>query len=438
MSNIVGNAAIQKIYFHGIMANHAMYMNLAQPGFFDEKLIGYAFKTVKDFYTKYHQLPSLEQTIEITKLEDPDGITVDQLRTLWDINIKEYDKDWLKETLECFIEYKSLYANLAKTVMYVKSTPVSPQNIKEISSKVKSMMSQEGISYDTDDGLNFSNAEDHLQIDKLLNSTGYSFLDLAGGNEKKTFKVFVGPPKSGKSIWLNNMACNSVREGRNTAVVTLELLDKKYMKRLGSNLLRIPINDYDKYAKDARNMKKRIDDLAFANMTGKLPGHMQVKEFPTSSATVFDVENYLLRMQDKLKLEFEDVYLDYINIMNNWRNPNTENTYMKIKQLAEDIRAMMQRNNWAGYSATQSKASYFDKNDMDLNAASESSGLAATVDAMYGIIIDPEMRALNQYKLKILANRDGGYMYCSKMFNIDKRFLLVTEDMSSPIIEAEG
>ena len=435
---MIGNAAVQKIYFHAILADHVTYMALTEPSFFDEKLIGYAFNTVKDFYVKYHQLPSLEQTIEISKLENPDGITSDQLRTLWDLNIKEYDKDWIKENLECFISYKAMYNNLAKTVQYVKSTQVSPENIKEVTAKVKTMMSHEGITYDTDDGLNFSVAEDHLQIDKLLNSTGYSFLDLAGGNEKKTLKVFVGPPKSGKSIWLNNMACNSVREGRNVAIITLELLDKKYMKRIGSNLLRIPINDYDKYAKDTRSIKKRIDDLAFANMTGKLPGHLQVKEFQTSNANVFDIENYLLRMQDKLRLQFEDVFIDYLNIMSNWRNPNSENTYMKIKQIAEDTRAMMQRNNWAGYSATQSKAAYFDKNDMDLNAASESSGLAATVDAMYGIIIDPEMRALNQYKLKVLANRDGGYMYSSKMFNIDKRFLLVTEDMSSPIIDAES
>jgi hypothetical protein len=34
--------------------------------------------------------------------------------------------------------------------------------------------------------------------------------------------------------------------------------------------------------------------------------------------------------------------------MKNWRNPNTENSYSKIKQLAEDLRAMATRNNWVG------------------------------------------------------------------------------------------
>ena len=39
--------------------------------------------------------------------------------------------------------------------------------------------------------------------------------------------------------------------------------------------------------------------------------------------------------------------------MKNWRNPNTENTYMKIKQIAEDLRAMAQRLEIVIVSATQ-------------------------------------------------------------------------------------
>ena len=47
--------------------------------------------------------------------------------------------------------------------------------------------------------------------------------------------------------------------------------------------------------------------------------------------------------------------IDYINIMKNWRNPNSENTYMKIKQIAEDLRAAAQRNDWSIVTATQTK-----------------------------------------------------------------------------------
>ena len=44
---------------------------------------------------------------------------------------------------------------------------------------------------------------------------------------------------------------------------------------------------------------------------------------------------------------------DYINILANHRNPNTENTYMKIKQIAEDLRGMAVRRDYLVVSATQ-------------------------------------------------------------------------------------
>ena len=39
-------------------------------------------------------------------------------------------------------------------------------------------------------------------------------------------------------------------------------------------------------------------------------------------------------------VKLKTIIIDYINILSNYRNPNTENTYMKIKQIAEDLRAM--------------------------------------------------------------------------------------------------
>lgn len=219
MSNIVGNSHIQKVYFHAILADPATYMNATYPSFFDDKSVGHAFNTVKEFYEKYHQIPSLDQTVEISKLENSDGITPDGIRSLWDLNITEFDKEWLKESVECFIDYKSLYRNLGNAVQYVKGSTIGSHNIKEITAKVKSMLGQEGVTYDQDEGLDFYDPSSHVQTDKLLNSTGYPFFDIAGGNEKKTLKVFVGPPKSGKCFSINTLI--SVRNKRTGELINM-------------------------------------------------------------------------------------------------------------------------------------------------------------------------------------------------------------------------
>lgn len=120
--------------------------------------------------------------------------------------------------------------------------------------------------------------------------------------------------------------------------------------------------------------------------------------------------------------------------MKNWRNPNSENTYMKIKQIAEDLRAAAQRNSWAIVTATQTKQSEFDATDLSMNSASESSGLVATVDGMFGIIQDPLMYTSNEYKLKLLANRDEGYKNSYKKFLVDYNFMRISEDPNSQIM----
>jgi hypothetical protein len=255
-------------------------------------------------------------------------------------------------------------------------------------------------------------------------------LQLLGDNKLFYMSGFL----SHNTLWMGNLACQAVMAGNNVAVITLEMSEDKYVRRMGSNLLNIKMQEYKSKANDREYLKSRIADLSFKNLSA-LPGKLWVKEFPTSTASVPDVESWLVRMEQKHNIKFKIVVIDYINIMKNWRNPNTENTYMKIKQIAEDVRSMAQRNEWAVISATQTKQSAFDEEDMAMNAVSESSGLVATVDLMFGIIQTPKMYSESQYKLKVLANRDEGYKNAMKIFNVDYPYMRIQEDPTTPILE---
>ena len=236
----------------------------------------------------------------------------------------------------------------------------------------------------------------------------------------------MGMPKVGKSLWLGNLASQAVRAGHNVAVISLEMNDRKYVKRLGANLLGIPVNEYSDVVEDQVKLKKKIQSLTYDNL--RVPGRLFVKEFPTSQASVLDVERYLKKVEEHNGIKFKVVVIDYINIMKNWRNPNSENTYMKIKQLAEDMRGMAMSNEWAVITATQTKQSDFDSTDLSINSAAESSGLVATVDGLFGIIQDPMMYANREYKLKLIANRDDGYKNAYKMFDVDYTYMRIAEN----------
>jgi len=429
------NSHLENIWFSSAISN-PIYIDIVKPSFFKDPKHQEVFKIIKSFWVKYTQIPSLKQVKEVVKMVNKTELLQDSyLEAMWETKISDYDQKWLTENTETWIEWRNLEQSAMDSISYIKSTEVTPENISEVISTYKSIVvDRNNIDFSFDMGLDFKNPESHKQITTNTFPTGYDYLDfcLGGGWSSKSLYVFLGQPKVGKTLWLGNLACQAVRASNNVAIITLELGDRKYIKRLGSNLLNIRMSEYKDTAEDSEKIKKKLKNLAFDNLA--IPGELAIKEFPTSQASVLDVEKWLLKVEELRGIKFKVVFIDYINILKNWRNPNSENLYMKIKQIAEDLRAVGQRNNWAIVTATQTKQSEFDATDLSMNSASESSALIATVDGMFGIIQDPLMYANNEYKLKLLANRDEGYKNSYKKFIVDYNYMRIIEDSHSQIM----
>ena len=415
--------------------NNPTYLDTCKNHFFKNESLGEIFEIAKEFWYKYHETPTSDQLIESFKLIGKlDETKKNEIKSIYEIDLSKYEDEWLKETTEFFIEYKNLTKSAVDAVKYIQSTPVSSENIKSVIDTFKNIIvERNNIDFSFDEGLDFFNPESHKQLTTNTFSSGYPFIDtvLGGGFASKSLYVFMGMPKVGKSLWLGNIAAQAVKNGHNVAVISLEMGDRKYVKRLGANILGIPISEYKDRSNDDQLIKKKLNSVTFDNL--KVPGHLLIKEFPTSQASVNDIERYLKKAEEMRGIKFKIVIVDYINIMKNWRNPNSENTYMKIKQIAEDLRGTGMVNNWSIITATQTKQGDFDASDLSINSASESSGLVATVDGMFGIIQDPIMYANKEYKLKLLANREDGYKNSHKMFNVDYRYMRIAEDMNVPI-----
>lgn len=426
---------LEKIFFHYLQKNRELH-SIVQPRFFESPLIRKVYELSKEFSEKYSESPTRHQILEIAKMKNmEEDVTESALVPLYDTNLSEYEEEWLKETAESWIEYKNLDTSIFDVINYLKTTKVSAENIKDVVERVKGIINdRNSLEFGFDEGLDFFNPESHLQPTQDTFTTGYNYIDLVlgGGFYSKALFCFIGEMKIGKSIWLANLAANSVRQGFNTAVISLEMRDRKLVKRLGANLLGISMRDYGNAATDTVSMKKKLGNLGYDSLI--MPGKLYVKEFPTSSAGVPDLEKYLKKMEETKGIKFKVIVVDYINILKNWRNPNTENMYMKIKQIAEDLRAMAMRNDWAIVTATQVNRSGFGSTDLSITNISESSALGHTVDAMFGIIQDEIMHANREYTLKLMANRDDGYKNSRKRFNIDYDFMRITEDTSTEII----
>jgi replicative DNA helicase len=289
------------------------------------------------------------------------------------------------------------------------------------------MISERGlVTFDTNNGLDFFNPEDHIAPSFSKIVSGKDFVDrvTGGGYDIKSLVVYAGEQNIGKSIWLANDAVNAVRMGHNCAFISAEMAAYKVVKRIGSNLLSVPMREYDSKSKNRDFMKLRLEKVSRGVLP---PGKLFVKEFPTSQASVLDVESYLRTLEETTGNKLKVIVIDYINILANYRNPNSENTYLKIKQIAEDLRAMAVRNDWLIITATQINRSAWDSTEVTMQNIAESAGLAHTADMMYAIIQDSEMHAKREYFLKILKIRDGEGKGTKCRFEIDYDFMRLTE-----------
>jgi len=425
----------EKIFFR-ISLEKPKYLQSIKSGYYTSEEIDILSYLANKFYVKFKETPGKEQlkllvqNYKKAKEKITDGI----LDVIFDVDLAQYDEEWLTSTAESWIKWRTFDTTLIDTIEYIKTTQVTPDNADSIIQKVKGLINERNnITFNSDLGLDFFNPEDHDQREAEKVSSGYNFVDrvLGGGYDKGgNLVVYAGEQNIGKSIYLANDAASFVKMGVNTVVITAEMAAHKFVKRIGSNLLSIDISEYSDKAKQKEYIQRRLETVGDGFTP---PGQLFIKQMPTSQATVLDIDAYITQLEEEKQIKIGAVVIDYINILANYRNPNSENTYLKIKQIAEDLRAMGQRHDWLIVTATQITRGGYNSSDITMGDIAESAGLSHTADVMYGIIQDDLMRASDEYWLKILKMRDGEGKGTKCKLNINWNYmrLVETEDITN-------
>lgn len=383
--------------------------------FFSNPEIQYLANNAKLFFEEYKESPSCEQMKAIIK-GDKKELSPEIVDTLYNVEIAAYDSDWLGDITENWIKFRALNHNLFEAAALVKTSDITLDNVGDIVQKAASMVGDTNlISFDRDLGDDFWDPDSHHNIksDKVPSTWEYWNKVSHGGLDRKTLTCYIGGTNVGKSIVLCNDAASYVRQGKNVLFITCEMAKEKVTRRISANLFDMTLEDYDKLVENPANVKKKIKQ--FRNSSFFEPGKLRVKELPTGQGTVIDVERYIKEVEETMKYKVDVVIIDYINIMCNYRQPNSENTYLKIKTLAEDLRGLAVKYDVLMITASQIGRGALDSSDINLTDVSESMGLMHTVDNGIGIIQTEEMRigelingvATPYYWMKILKIREG-------------------------------
>jgi hypothetical protein len=259
-------------------------------------------------------------------------------------------------------------------------------------------------------------------------SNMYDFQISEGSNKQ----YYTNDILSHNSLWMQNLSVKSANYGYNVLYITLEMSERKVMKRLGAMRLKIPINDYDEVSKNTETIKKKIDSLknvGDGDLFEKKIGKIITKFWAAGTATVYDFDNYIQKLKEKRGIKIDLLIVDYITLIAPVKGTTGDNLYQKGKSLAEGLRAIGAKWKIPVISAIQVAKDAWNAADITLEQIPESKAIAETADTFFAIIRTEEMKRQNLYRLKMLKQRDGDFSKSQFRINLNPTYLTLENDV---------
>lgn len=254
-------------------------------------------------------------------------------------------------------------------------------------------------------------------------------LQLSEGSNKQ---YYTNGFLSHNSLWMQNFAVQSANMGHNVLYITLEMSERKVMKRLGAMRLHIPINDYDNLSKDTEMIKKKIANLSVTaggnDLFEKKVGKIITKFWAAGTATIQDFDNYIQKLKEKKDIKIDMIIVDYITLVATVKGAMADNLYTKGKSLAEGLRAVGAKYKCPVITGVQVAKDAWNASDITLESVPESKAIAETADTFWAIIRTEEMKRQNMFRFKLLKQRDGDFSKSQMKVNLNPTYLTLEGD----------
>ncbi len=435
---------IEKIFFGYILQNKK-YFPIVENFYFKNNEIQFVYNIIRKYMLQSGNVdvPSPKQILEMVSLEDKDAmITKDILKSMLTVNLEEYDElNFIIPRFNAWILGNKIKAGTVDIIDETRNLEGivdldgTMETVNKIKSIVDNMSNTNFLGEEDDLGSDFDDVESHVQdTSRFKIKSGIGTLDhmLGGGWDIGTLNVLMGETNSGKSLWMQNLAVFSANMGYNVLYVTLEMSERKVMKRLGSMRLKIPINDYDDVSKDTEFMQKRINAMKNSNSSGDLfekkIGKIFTKFWAAGTAGTADFELYLQKVNERLGIKIDLIIVDYLTLMVPPKN-NNDTLYLKGKNLAEGLRALGSKHKCPVITALQVAKEAWNAANISLESVPESKAIPETADTFFAIIRTEEMKRQNLYRLKMLKQRDGDFSKSQIRLHLNTTYLTLENDV---------
>ncbi len=424
---------LEQTILSGLLHNED-YMRRVVPflsdDYFDDFSEKSVYKSIVSYISDYNGVPTKE-ALRIS-IEEKSNISDDQYQSISQIiTALDYDEktdiEWLVDKTEKFCQDKAIYNAVRESILVLdgQHKDLDKGSIPELLSNAL------GVSFDQAIGHDFlEQPEDrfefyHTKEDKIAFDLDLFNKITKGGLSRKSLSIALAGTGVGKTLFMTHCASANLMAGKNVLYITMEMAEEKISERIDANLMNTTMDSLQDMPKDV--FMKRVQKVK-----DKTTGKLIVKEFPTASAGSAHFRHLLNELKLKKNFVPDMVYIDYLNICTSSRMKAgaNVNSYTIIKAIAEELRGLAVEFNVPILSATQTTRTGYSSSDLNLEDTSESFGLPATADFMFGLISTEELEGLGQLMVKQLKNRWGDTNYL-------KRFIIGIDRSKMKLFDAE-
>ena len=424
---------LEQTILSGLLHNED-YMRRVVPflsdDYFDDFSEKSVYKSIISYISDYNGVPTKE-ALRIS-IEEKSNISDDQYQSISQIiTALDYDEktdiEWLVDKTEKFCQDKAIYNAVRESILVLdgQHKDLDKGSIPELLSNAL------GVSFDQAIGHDFlEQPEDrfefyHTKEDKIAFDLDLFNKITKGGLSRKSLSIALAGTGVGKTLFMTHCASANLMAGKNVLYITMEMAEEKISERIDANLMNTTMDSLQDMPKDV--FMKRVKKVK-----DKTTGKLIVKEFPTASAGSAHFRHLLNELKLKKNFTPDMVYIDYLNICTSSRMKAgaNVNSYTMIKAIAEELRGLAVEFNVPILSATQTTRTGYSSSDLNLEDTSESFGLPATADFMFGLISTEELEGLGQLMVKQLKNRWGDTNYL-------KRFIIGLDRSKMKLFDAE-
>ena len=227
----------------------------------------------------------------------------------------------------------------------------------------------------------------HAKLDALLYHRGWG---------RKELVILMGGAKAGKTMALIDFASAACIAGYNVLYVTLEVANRIIEERTDARFSDTPISDL---VGNFGEVNRKITELSMREKIGRL----YIAEFPSGTLSPSGL-NALLERHKAKGWVYDLIVVDYADIMCPDRHSNDpiENS----KQVGVGLRAVMQKWNAAGLTATQSNRTGYQAVTAKAEHVSEDFNKVRPADLFISINSTEEERRDGKARLYFAAGRN--------------------------------